>query len=329
MYYNIKLARKLGKYNKLQEDTMKKLLVVFMILVCGLSACRKNENMSVGEKETMLVRHVSGETNVPKNPERVIVIDYSSADTMNALGLSDVIAAIPKANLPEYLSMYADAKYADIGALHDFDYEKINNLSPELIIISGRQRAKYEEISKIAPTIDIDIDTNNYLESYKQNVRLLASIWEKDADAQALIDDLDAKVAQLREKTKDGDKSGLIVLFNAGKFSAYASGSRFGIIHDEFGVKQASEEIEVSTHGQSITSEYIAQINPDYLFIVDRNVVITHKPTNKEEIENKLIQLTNAYKNGHIVYLPADHWYLANGGTKSIELMIEDVNNGL
>lgn len=308
---------------------MKKLLVVFVLLVFGLSACKKNEQTAVTERDMVTVEHNSGKTDVPKNAQRVIILDYSSADTLEELGLSDVVVGIPKGNLPQYLSSYNDSKYADIGGLKDFDYEKINNLSPDLIIISDRQQPQYEELSKIAPTINLNINNSDYLGSYKNNTRLMGMLWEKQEKAEEIIKDIEVSIEKLVDKTKEIDASGLVVLYNAGKFSAYGSGSRFGIIHDDFGLKQADTNIDVSTHGQSITSEYIVKLNPDYLFIVDRNTVITKRPTNKDEIENKLIQMTNAYKNGKIIYLPADHWYLANGGSKSIKLMISDVYNGL
>ena len=46
--------------------------------------------------------------------------------------------------------------------------EKIFELNPDLIIISGRQADYYEELSKIAPTINLSIDNKNYLESFEK-----------------------------------------------------------------------------------------------------------------------------------------------------------------
>ena len=58
----------------------------------------------------------------------------------------------------------------------------------------------------------------------------------------------------------------LIVLGSEGKVSAYGPSSRFGVIHDVFGFKAADEKIEVSTHGQNVTFEYILETNPRYTF---------------------------------------------------------------
>ena len=47
-------------------------------------------------------------------------------------------------------------------------------------------------------------------------------------------------------------------------------------------------------------------------------------------MENELIKGTDAYKNGHLVYLehPAV-WYTAEGGVKALDLMLQDLENTL
>ena len=40
--------------------------------------------------------------------------------------------------------------------------EKIFELTPDLIVISGRQADYYEELNKIAPTINLSLNNENY-----------------------------------------------------------------------------------------------------------------------------------------------------------------------
>ena len=49
------------------------------------------------------------------------------------------------------------------------------------------------------------------------------------------------------------------MLVNEGQLSAYGKGSRFGLIHDTFGFKAADDKIEASTHGQSVSYEYVLE----------------------------------------------------------------------
>lgn len=78
----------------------------------------------------------------------------------------------------------------------------------------------------------------------------------------------------MNTKATADSKKALVILANEGKISAYGAGSRFGIIHDVFGFAQADDKIEVSTHGQSVSYEYVADKNPDYLFVVDRDAAV-------------------------------------------------------
>ena len=122
------------------------------------------------------------------------------------------------------------------------------------------------------------------------------------------------------------DKKGLVVLASGGKISAFGPASRFGFIHDVFGVPAVDDQLEVSQHGQSISSEYIAEKNPDYLFVVDRDAVVDGgESTAKATVENDIVKNTNAYKEGQIVYLDPNYWYLSGGGLESLVKMIDDV----
>jgi iron complex transport system substrate-binding protein len=55
-------------------------------------------------------------------------------------------------------------------------------------------------------------------------------------------------------------------------------------------------------------------------------VVTAGEPASKELIENDLVKGTNAYKNGKIIYLAPNYWYLSGGGLLSVEAMVGEVS---
>ena len=68
-------------------------------------------------------------------------------------------------------------------------------------------------------------------------------------------------------------------------------------------------------------------INPDFIFVIDRTLAIGGDDTqNSDILNNSLLQETNAGKNGHIVTLTPDLWYLSGGGLESTKLMFEEVS---
>lgn len=276
------------------------------------------------EPAEVTITHALGTETVKTNPQKVIVFDYGTLDTLDKLGIE--VTAVPKASLPPYLDKYKDAKYEDAGTLFEPDFEKLNKLKPDVILIGGRTAAVYDELKKIAPTIQTSIDTTKYAESFDENAKIIGQIFGKSAEVEAELAAIHAASDQLKGKAESAGKT-LVILTTGGKISAYGPGSRFGIIHDVLGFAPVDTTIEASTHGQSISNEFILEKNPDILFVIDRDAVVSGEgggKTAKDVVENELIKQTNAYKNGKIVYLDPSYWYLSGGGLVSGAEMVKE-----
>lgn len=265
------------------------------------------------------------EVKLDKIPEKVVVFDNGFLDTLDALGVNPT--AVVQDSLPSYLSKFKDSTYVNAGTLFEPDYEKLSEINPDIIFISGRASAAYAELSKIAPTVYIGVDNKNFLESFKVNTELAGKIFGKEKEAADAIAAYEAKVEEVKGKATASEEKALIVLGSEGALSAYGSGSRFGVIHDVFGVKAADEKVKVGTHGDNVSFEYVRDTNPDILFVVDRDAVVNENGESgtKGAIENEIVSATNAVKNGKVFYLDPEVWYLSGGGLQSETLKVEDV----
>ncbi|MDT8862334.1 siderophore ABC transporter substrate-binding protein [Alkalihalobacillus sp. MEB130] len=277
------------------------------------------------EEAEITVTHQLGETVIPKNPTNVVVFDMGVLDTLDTLGVN-AVTAVPTESIPEYLSKYQGSEYETAGTLFEPDFEKIYDLQPDLIIISGRAQEAYDELSEIAPTLFVQVDTANYLESFTSNVELLAEIFGKEDVAAEQLATIEESLAALNEKATSSEAEGLIILANDGSISAYGPGSRFGMLHTDFGVAAVDENIEVSQHGQNISFEYIAEKDPEYLFVVDRGAIVGGESSGQQTVENDLVKGTQAYQNGNIIYLDPVYWYITAGGLTAIDGMIAEVD---
>lgn len=296
---------------------------IIAVLALSLASCVSTTKSDVENGVTIV--HALDTVTVTKNPQRVVVFDIGTLDTFKKLGLK--VAGAPKKNVPSYLEDYlSDPSIVDVGSVKEPNYEKISIINPDLIIISGRLQQSYEELSKIAPTIFVKLDYKNYIPTFKEDARDIAKIFDKEAEVEAELATLDKNIETAKAKISASDKKSLIVLFNNGRMSSYGKGSRFGFIHDVLGAKTAIDEIEATTHGQVISSEMIETTDPDILFVVDRGAVVNGKFTSKEEIENELIRQTKAFKDGKIVYLTPEIWYLSGGGLISADMMAEEID---
>ncbi|MGF7158310.1 iron complex transport system substrate-binding protein [Bartonella heixiaziensis] len=271
------------------------------------------------------INHVSGTTSVPTSPQKVIVFDLASLDNMNHLGI-EAVAGVPKGKKPTYLQQFDDAKYEKIGTLFEPDYEKIAALQPDLIIISSRTQAKYKDLSKIAPTIDLTVGNQNSLEDIERNVSILGKIFGKEKEAEEQIAKLKESLAQVRKNTQ-GRGTGLILMTSGGKISALGPQSRFDIFHSTFGIAPATDKLTVQKHGQLISPEFIFETNPDWLLVIDRDAAIGREGQSAAQLlNNELVQRTTASKQNQIIYLDSWSWYRASGGLTGLNETAKQLN---
>lgn len=312
----------------------------FLILICTslfilvLAACGStNEGKATDDEnkddqsDEVVVEHELGKTTVKKNPEKVVAFDFGSLDTLDKLGID--VAAVPQQNIPSYLEKYASDDYENIGGLKEPDFEKLSEVDPDLIIISGRQADLYDQLSELAPTIYLGVDTTDYMASFEKNAGVIGEIFTKEKEVQAELDTIKDKASATAKKAEEANKSGLIILANDDKISAYGPSSRFGLIHDVLGVTAIDEDIEASTHGMNVSFEYVTEKDPDLLYVIDRGAVVDGESSAEVIVENKLMEKTKAYQNDNIIYLDSEYWYLSDGGLESVTKMIDEIDESL
>ncbi|EAL0153816.1 enterochelin ABC transporter substrate-binding protein CeuB, partial [Campylobacter jejuni] len=169
----------------------------------------------------------------------------------------------------------------------------------------------------------------NFLSSFENNVLSVAKLYGLEKEALEKISDIKNEIEKAKSIV-DEDKKALIILTNSNKISAFGPQSRFGIIHDVLGINAVDENIKVGTHGKSINSEFILEKNPDYIFVVDRNVIVGNKERAQGILDNVLVAKTKAAQNKKIIYLDPEYWYLASGnGLESLKTMILEIKNAV
>lgn len=282
--------------------------------------------LSSVQAETV-VNHAQGETTLSGQPEAVLTFDIASLDTLDALGVE--VDGMPKAFLPPRLSHYSDDRYTNIGSLFEPDFETVASMDPDLIIVANRSSTAYDDLNKLAPTIDMTVWGEGFLDQFKATTRTLAAIFDKTDEAEQRLDALDARVEQARTLAAETGEA-LVVMTSGGKLTAYGPGSRFGWIHDDLGLATAVTDLEEGTHGDPISFEYLLETDPEVIFVIDRDGAID--PANqaaRATLDNDLVKRTRAYQNDRIVYLDSVNWYIVMSGLPAVEQMVEEVIAGL
>lgn len=272
-------------------------------------------------QSTITVDTSRGEMTIPLNPTKVAVFDMTTLDDLQVLGVP-VIGAPKKVLLP-YLQQTLETAN-NIGTLFDPDLEALNALKPQLIIVSNRTAPKYDELSRIAPTLDMSENGQDVIDNGLKLLDTYGKLFKKEAEAEKIHQQLQTLITETQEAAKDKG-NGLILMVNGGKLSAFGAQSRFGWIHTKLHIPLADPQVQIAQHGQSVSFEYVQKVNPDWLFVIDRTAAIGQEGKSAQAVlNNDLIRQTKAWKDGHVVYLSSAS-YLAAGGVQQMKTDLTNI----
>ena len=261
--------------------------------------------------EKITVNTVKGDVELAMSPSPLVVYDMTLMQDLAALDVA--VDGMPGSLLLDNLHSKTQPEPKAVGTVFEPDLEALNAMQPQAILVGSRMAEKYNELSNIAPTLDMSIDTANIYESSKQRLHDLGALFGKSDQAARLQQNIDTLIDETKGVTKDKG-TGLVVMVNGNKMSAYGDKSRYGFIHTVLDVPMADQQIADAPHGQPVSFEYIQKANPDWLFVIDRSAAIGEDGIGaKAVLDNPLVAQTNAWSKQQVVYLSPDS-YLAFGG---------------
>ena len=276
--------------------------------------------------QQVTVQHAQGETTLNVNPEVVFSYDYAAIDTLHTLGI-EVDGAPPLAGAaPSWLP----SGVVNIGSLFEPDYEEVNASQPGLIVVGGRSATAYRDLARMAPTIDLTFGSD-FFASLAQNTRTLATIFGKEAEAEAELAAIEAKIEALRQQVAAGG-DGLVIMVNGGSVSVLSPnnerGGRGALLYQTLGLVPALAEVDTATHSEPISFEFLLRHDPDWLFVIDRDAAIGTEGAQPaaQVLDNELMHQTKAWQQGHVVYLDPFNWYIISGaGLSSANEMLDEI----
>lgn len=276
----------------------------------------KNKDHNRGEMKHEVVE-------VPVNPKRVVVMDYGALDVMQQLKLENHIVAIAKGQgasfLPDRLKSFKNSKYKNLGNPGQPNYDELAKSKPDVIFASFRQAhtKTLEEMKKAAPNakiVFISPQNDDYIASIKNNTKNIGKIFEKQKEVKKLVTQLDDKVAETKKRV--GDESVLFLNVDDKGLKTYGSTGRFGgFLNQDLGIKHADKQMKANSSGILISNEYLNEINPDKLFVIDRTKKANgQSKTIPQSLQNDVIKNSKAIKNDDVTLFEANSWFFGEGG---------------
>ena len=263
-----------------------------------------------------------GPVALPPAPASIAVLDIAALDSLTALGVP--VAGVPDKLYQDHLT--AGAKGAQVvGTLFEPDLEALALLAPDLVIAGGRSSTQVDALTPIAPTIDMTI-WEDVVGQGRDRIAAYGALFGKADKAADLIATRDSQIAQTAAAVQGKGKA-LILQTNGPKVSAYGKGSRFGWIHTALNLPEAHESLNPETHGDAVSFEFIAEVNPDWIIVIDRAAAIGEPASAATTLDNPLVAGTTAGKKGQIVVLSSTPIYIAGGGYRSLMTTLGELLN--
>ena len=273
------------------------------------------------DSDTVTIRDAHGEVTVKKNPAVVISLDNRTFQTLSDWNIP--LAAVPKDVMPANSPYVLDESVQNIGNHREPNLELLAGLEPDLVIVGQRFVSFYEDIKALVPDADvidltIDVSEKNehpgkaLEEDFKHYTTVLGDIFGREKEAMELNASFDAAVLSAKE-AYNPEKKVLSVIISGGNigFSAPKTGRVFGPLYEILSLTPALE-VDGSTtdhQGDEISVEAIAQSNPDYIFVLDRDAGVSAEGAQSaaDIIDNsEALKNVTAVTEGNIVYAPSD-----------------------
>lgn len=320
------------------------ILAVFTLMLVACSDSSKetskanNKDNGSDKPKTVEITDAHGTVKVPVNPKNVVALDNRTFETLSDWGIK--LAAAPKDIMPADSAYKKDEKVQNIGNHREPNLEIIAAANPELVIVGQRFADHYEEIKKLVPNaavIDLNFDVSekatkpgeNLVKGLKDSTITLGKIFNKDKEAKQLVADFDKSIEKAKSAYNGKDKvmSVIVTGGNIG-FAAPHSGRVWGPMYEIFGWTPALE-VSNSTaghKGDDVSVEAIAQTNPDWIFVLDRDAATSDaaKSTPAKDVISKspALENTTAVSKKQVIYAPEDTYT-----NESIQTYIELFGN--
>lgn len=284
----------------------------------------ESNNTSQTFKEKTIV-HDFGTTELKKAPKRIVILDNLYGEILDPLDITPVGATTGQADSQEFSTLfkkqYKDAKVVSVGWQGNPDLDKIAELKPDLILMTGEQEDLYDELSEIAPTVGYQINTDENWDYHETSLKV-AEIFDKRDEMKKDLDRLDAREAVFAEnvKAKFGNQKLMYLRVTDNDIRYYAYG-HFGYLYDTYHFNRA-ETFNPDDMFQVIDPDKLKDINPDLLIV---------QADSQELLDNKLKNTPvwtslKAVQNNKVIY--ADYsTYMLGFGIVSQEAIMKQISD--
>ncbi|UWF77801.1 MULTISPECIES: siderophore ABC transporter substrate-binding protein [Microbacterium] len=312
------------------------LVTVLALAGCSGQAATEPEE-STPAAGTVTVEDNNGTQKIAAPPASVVATDNRTFQTLSDWGIELSAAAVSL--MPDTVGYVDDEGIVDLGTHNEPDLEAVVAADPDLII-NGQRFAQYhadfEELVPDATVLELDPREGEPFDAeLKRQVTVLGEIFGKQDEAKRLVDDFEAAIERAKKAYDDADTV-MAVTTSGGQigYIAPAVGRTLGPVFDILGLTPALEVPEATDdhQGDDISVEAIAEANPDWILVMDRDAVFADETPDYVQAAEILegteaLASVTAVQESQIVYMPTDTYL--NEGIQTYTTFLNDFADAL
>ncbi|MEV0711718.1 iron-siderophore ABC transporter substrate-binding protein [Nocardia aurea] len=213
---------------------------------------------------TVSVTHASGVTEVPADPQRIVVVSTSALDAACALGLWERVVGAATLDgprpQPAYLG-YGVTEIPGVGATGQPDLAKIAELKPDLILgETPSPTAGFDGLQRIAPTVLVGDST-----SWQAEFTALAAGMNRRGAAGRALEDYRIEAREIGNSIAANQSQASVLRFTPGTVRIQGNDSFAGQVLADAGVQRPTAQRGASA---DITSdEFATRAEGDIIYV--------------------------------------------------------------
>ncbi|MBN9654238.1 iron-siderophore ABC transporter substrate-binding protein [Halobacillus sp. GSS1] len=298
----------------------------------------ENQEEETTEEETrsVTIEDANGEQTIEGTPKKVVVLEWTYAENLQALGMEPVgVAGLDQYGDWVNVGIPFSEDVEDVGTRQEPNLEAISRLNPDLIIgVDFRHNAIKEDLESIAPTVMFapysEEAAQDQFKNMKKEFNTMAKIVDKKDKAKQVLSDMEKtfkeQQARLEEAGKDGMNYVITQAFtmqDTPTLRLFTDNSMVAQIMNSMGMKNDYESEKLEVYGYTETTVEALQNYQDsnFFYIVQEEDNIFEKQLSGNPVWENLAFV----KEDRTYQMPGDAWTF--GGPLSAEVLAEQVVN--
>lgn len=196
-------------------------------------------------------------------PSRIVVMDFGLTEMLLTLGVTPLATSVPDWYRRTNVAPPLPASVVDIGLLYQPNFELLEQLRPDLMLVTPAHQPLLGQLHRIAPTLTIALSAAG-VEPWRQignETRRLARMLGREPQGEAAIASADATLEAVRARVASNAASSasiarqpvfIVEFVDDRHLLVYGKGSLFGDVMERVGLRNAWTR-ETNARGYAVT----------------------------------------------------------------------------